>query len=155
MHNACTVSRENTIFSLLIDQNRVPFDTHSKEKTCWFRFSGLPIYHYNNYYSVAQTALHQLYLSIFSCVGLWDEKLHLSIKCQRSLINKNSNVWGYTELDLQRVPELGHLEKPEARIRNRNGNRNRNRNRKRNRSRNRNGKRNLYINRDNIYLHLS
>ena len=32
-HNACTVSRENTIFSLSIDQNRVPFDIHSKEKT--------------------------------------------------------------------------------------------------------------------------
>ena len=31
--NACTVSRENTIFSLSIDQNCVPFDTHSKEKT--------------------------------------------------------------------------------------------------------------------------
>ena len=26
---------------------------------------------------------------------------NLSIKCQQSLINKNSNVWGYTELDLQ------------------------------------------------------
>ena len=63
-------------FSLSIDQNRVPFDTHSKEKTRRFRFSGLPInYNYNDYYSVAQTALHQLYLSIFSCVGLWGEKL--------------------------------------------------------------------------------
>ena len=83
-------------FSLSIDQNRVPFDTHSKEKTRQFRFSGLPIYNYSNYYSVAQTALHQLYLSIFSCVGLWPRNFNLSIKCQRSLINKNSNVWGYT-----------------------------------------------------------
>ena len=54
---------------------------------------------------------------------------------------------------LANPPTNGHLEKPEAGIRNRNGNRNRNR--KRNRNRNRNGKRNLYINRDNIYLNLS
>ena len=43
----------------------------------------------------------------------------------------------------------GRLEKRETAIPNRNGNRNRNRKRKRN------GKRNLYINRDNIYLNLS
>ena len=52
-----------------------------------------------------------------------------------------------------RSPDQGRLEKPETGIRNRNGNRNRNRDRKRNR--NRNGKRNLYKNRDNIYLNLS
>ena len=37
----------------------------------------------------------------------------------------------------------------------RNRNMNRNRNRKRNQNRNRNGKKNLYKNRDNIYLNLS
>ena len=47
----------------------------------------------------------------------------------------------------------GRLEKRESGIRNRNGNRNMNWNR--NRNRNRNGKRNLYKNRDNIYLNLS
>ena len=46
----------------------------------------------------------------------------------------------------------GHLEKRETGIRNRNGNRNRNRNRNWNRRRNRNEKKNLYKNRDNIYL---
>ena len=44
---------------------------------------------------------------------------------------------------------VGRLEKPETGIRKRN------RNRKGNRNRNRNGKRNLYKNRDNIYLNLS
>ena len=105
-HKACTVSRENTIFF-----------TFDRSKSC-------PIWH------ILKRKRADLDLAVFlfimiiiiilllkrpttSCTLQFSlvldcgaRNFNLSIKCQRSLINKNSNVWGYTELDLQRVPEL-------------------------------------------------
>ena len=66
---------------------------------------------------------------------------------------KHAWTFNYSETVQKMSKITGRLEKRETGIRNRNGNRNRNR--KRNGNGNRNGKRNLYINRDNIYLNLS
>ena len=105
-HNACTVSRENTIFhfrSIKIVSHLTHILKRKRADLDLAVFLFIIIIIIILLLKRPSTSCTFQFSLVLDC---GTRNFNLSIKCQRSLINKNSNVWGYTEIDLQRVPEL-------------------------------------------------